>query len=86
MRDSIIRRYQSLDNLERDKDLYSETLDADTYIRYYLSCPRHINILTRCGKVYRKGVREKRKEQARRKRKGQSRRKNPKKSSGARMA
>ena len=85
MRDSIIRRYQSLDNLERDKDLYSETLDADTYIRYYLSSPVSYSPSGARESVQKGGTR-KRKEQARRKEIGQSRRKNPKKSSGARMA
>lgn len=36
-RNAIIRRYQKLDNLKQDIDIYSETIDAQTYINYYLS-------------------------------------------------
>lgn len=40
VRNAVIRRYQNLDNLKRDIGMYSDTLDAKTYIKNYLSPPK----------------------------------------------
>ena len=85
VRDSIIRRYQSLDNLERDKDLYSETLDADTYIRYYLSSPVSYSP-SGARESLQKGGTRKKKRATKKKKKRTIKKKKPPKSSGARMA
>jgi hypothetical protein len=43
VRKSIIRRYHKLDILEKDKHLYEDTIDAETYKRYYLGAIRKKN-------------------------------------------
>ena len=40
VRNSIVRRYNNLDLLEKDKDLYQEMIDAEKYKRYYLGALR----------------------------------------------